>query len=157
MAREEDIRSLAEKIAPRVAKAALKGFLMFFLTYLLPMLLIEAMMPAESLFGTFPPDYMTLVYAFAAIAVFFAVVIELFSGTILQHAFSIGRALILIVYFIYALNGGVVTSAIEIPGQGLVMHIFADLRALLALFIFVNLLGFAKGMFEAINFLISKG
>ena len=157
MTKEADWKAFLKKMMPRVVKAALKGFIMFFLTYLLPTLMMEAMMPADLPFGTLPSEYMTLLYTFSAIVVFFAVVTELLSGTILQHALSIGRALILIVYFIYALNGGILTSTFQIPGQQQVIHIFADLRAFLAMLIFVNLLGFAKSMFQAINFLSGKG
>ena len=156
MADEENLRSFVKKIMPRVVKAALKGFIMFFLTYILPTLMMEAMMPAELPFGELPSEYMTLLYTFSAIVVLFTVVTELFSGTIFQHAFSIGRALVLTVYFIYALNGGILTSTFQIPGQQQVIHIFADLRAFLAMLIFVNLLGFAKGMFQAIDFLSRK-
>lgn len=156
MIKEEDWKAFAKEIMPRVAKAALKGFIMFFLTYLLPTLMMEAMMPADLPLGTFPSEYTTLISTFSAIVVFFAVVTELFSGTILQHAFTIGRALILIMYFVYALNGGIFTSAFQIPEQQQVIHIFADLRAFLAVLIFINLLEFAKGMFQAIDFLAGK-
>ncbi len=156
MADEENLKSFVKKIMPRVVKAALKGFIMFLLTYLLPTLMMKAMMPAELIFGELPLEYMTLLYTFSAIVVFFTVVTELFSGTIFQHAFSVGRALVLLVYFVYALNGGILTSAFQFPGQRQVIHIFADLRAFLAMLIFVNLLGFARGMFQAIDFLSRK-
>lgn len=153
MANEEDLKSFLKGIMPRVVKAALKGFIMFLLTFLLPALMMEAMMPAELPFGELPSEYMTSFYTFSAIVVFFAVVTELFSGTILQHIFSVGRTLILIVYFVCTLNGGILTSTFQIPGQRQVIHIFADLRAFLAMLIFVNLLGSARAMFQAINFL----
>ena len=156
MVDEETLKSFLKKIAPRVAKAALRGFIMFLLTYLLPALMMEAFMSPELPFGEFPSGYMVLFYAFSAIVVFFAVATELFSGTILQHAFSIGRALVLIIYFVYALNGGILTSTFQIPGQQQVMRVFADLRAFLAVLIFINLLGFAKGMLQAIKFLSGK-
>jgi hypothetical protein len=155
MVNEENLKSLLKKIAPNVIKAALKGFFMFLLTYLLPTLVLEAMVQSDVPFEM-PPEYTTLVFTFSGIVVFFAVVTELFSGTILQHAFSIGRALVLMVFFIYAMNGGILTSAVQIPGQPLVVHIFADLRAFLAILIFVDLLGLARSMFQTINFLAGK-
>lgn len=154
MADEESLQLFMKKILPRVVKAAVKGFIWFLLTYLLPMLMMETMMPTELPFEMFPQEYITLVYTFSAIVVFFAVATELFSGTILQHAFSVGRALILIAYFIHAFKGGIIT--LTIPIEGLSIHIFADLRAFLAMLIFVNLLGFAKGMLQAINFISRK-
>jgi len=159
MDNEENPRSLLKKILPRVAKAALKGFIMFLLTYLLPVYMMETIgtiMPPEISFASLLSEYMTLIYAFSAIVVFFTVVREFFSGTILQHVFTISGALVMIMFFAYALNGGVFTSAFPIPGQQQVIHIFADLRAFLAMLIFVNLLGFARGMLEAIDFLSEK-
>lgn len=155
MADEGNLKSFLKKIMPNVIKAVLRGFIMFLLTYLLPTLVVEAMLPSSSPFGM-PSEYTTLLYVFSAIVVFFTVVTELFSGTILQHAFSIGRAIVLIVYFIYALNGGIFMSTFQVPGQQQVIHIFADLRAFLAMLIFVNLLGFAKGMLQAISFLSGR-
>ena len=156
MVDEEVLKSFLKKMAPRVIKAAVRGFIMFLLTYLLPLLIMEAVMPSDLPFEMFPAEYMPLFYAFSAIVVFFAVATELFSGTILQHAFSVGRALILIVYFVYALNGGILTTSFQVPGQQQVVHLSVDLRAFLGMLIFVNLLGFAKGMFQAINFLSGR-
>ncbi len=155
MADEGNLKSVLKKIMSNVTKAALKGFIMFLLTYLLPTLVVEAMVPSSSPFGI-PSEYTTLLYVFSAIVVFFTVVTELFSGTILQHAFCVGRAIVLIVYFVYALNGGIFVSTFQIPGQQQVLRIFANLRAFLALLIFINLLGFAKGMLQAINFLSGR-
>jgi hypothetical protein len=155
MADDGNLKPFLKKIMPNVTKAALKGFIMFLLTYLLPTLVVEAILPPSSPFGL-PSEYTTLLYVFSGIVVFFTVATELFSGTILQHAFNIGRSIVLIVYFVYALNGGIFMSAFQIPGQQQVVHIFADLRAFLAMLIFVNLLGFAKGMLQAISFLSEK-
>ena len=155
MANEGNLKSVLKKIMSNVTKAALKGFIMFLLTYLLPTLVVEAMVPSSSPFGI-PSEYTTLLYVFSAIVVFFTVVTELFSGTILRHAFCVGRAIVLIVYFVYALNGGIFVSTFQIPGQQQVLRIFANLRAFLALLIFINLLGFAKGMLQAINFLSGR-
>jgi len=63
---------------------------------------------------------------------------------------------ILIMCFFYALNGGISTSTFQIPEQQQVIYIFADVRAFLATLIIVNILGFAKAMFHAINFLSGK-
>jgi len=92
MADEGNLKSVLKKIMSNVTKAALKGFIMFLLTYLLPTLVVEAILPSSSPFGM-PSEYTTLLYVFSAIVVFFTVVTELFSGTILQHAFCVGRAI----------------------------------------------------------------
>ena len=155
MADEGNLKSVLKKIMPNVTRAALKGFIMFILTYLLPTLFVEAILSSSSPFRM-PSEYTSLLYVFSAIVVFFTVVTELFSGTVLQHAFGVGKAIVLVVYFVYALNGGIFVSTFQIPGQQQVIHIFADLRAFLAVLIFINLLGFAKGMLQAIDFLSGK-
>lgn len=134
--------TLLRKAAPRVLRAALAGFVTFLLFYFLPTLLI----PTEAL----PPGYEPLFDVFVAIVVFFAVVIELSSGTILKYAFSVARALILILYFVYALHGGIITTEMETA------HIMVDLRGFLAMLIFINFIGLAKGILEAADFLLGK-
>jgi len=149
-------KTFAERVMPRVFKAAIMGVTTFFLYYLLPMLMFS-MIPAEGLpseFSSFFSKYENLVYVFAAIMICFVVAIQLSSGTIFQHAFSIAKAIVLILYFIYALEGGILT--LSIPAVEITINIMADLTTFLAILILVNLLALAKSMFEAINFLSQK-
>jgi len=151
-----DEKTFVERIMPRVFKAAIMGVITFFLYYMLPTLMFS-MIPTESLpseFGSFFYRYENLVYIFAAIMICFAVAIQLSSGTIFQHAFSIAKAIILILYFIYALEGGILTLSMSLGG--IMVNIMANLTAFLAILISVNLLALAKSMFEAINFLSQK-
>ena len=142
MTETEKTGTSLKKVASRVLRAALAGFITFLLVYFLSTLLY----PPEAL----PPGYEPLFDVFVAIVVFFAVVIELSSGTILKYAFSAARALILIMYFVYALHGGIITTEMEMA------HIMVDLRGFLAMLIFVNLLGLAKSILEAVDFLSEK-
>jgi len=141
----EKIGAFLRKVAPKVLRAALAGFVTFLLVYFLPTLLL-LMLPPEAL----SPGYEPLFDVFVAILVFFAVVIELSSGTILKYAFSVARALILIIYFVYALHGGIIITEMETA------HIMVDLRGFLAMLIFVNFLGVTKSILEAVNFLSEK-
>lgn len=153
---KRDEKTFVERIMPRVFKAAIMGVITFFLYYMLPTLMFS-MIPTESLpseFGSFFSKYENLVYVFAAIMICFAVAIQLSSGTIFQHAFSIAKAIILILYFIYALEGGILTLSMSLGG--IMVNIMANLTAFLAILISVNLLALAKSMFEAINFLSQK-
>jgi len=149
MVKEE--RKLLSSIVPRAIKAALWGFITF-LMYYIPyrLLLIPALMFPE----IFPLGINTLFNAFVAIAVFFAVAVQLFSGTILQHVFGVARALTLIVYFIYAFEGGIITLTPSI-GEA-TLKIIADIRIFLAMLILIYLLGLAKSIIQAINFLASE-
>jgi len=153
---KEEGKTFAERVMPRIFKAAIMGVITFFLYCLLPMLMFS-MIPTEGLpseFSSFFSEYENLVYVFAAIMICFAVAIQLSSGTIFQHAFSIAKAIVLILYFIYALDGGILT--LSIPTGEITISILADLTTFLAILILVNLLALAKSMFETINFLSQR-
>jgi len=137
---------LIKKLIPRVLKATLWGTLTFVFVYSLPTLIY----PMELL----PLEYSQLFYLFVGIAVFFAFVTKLFSGTILEYAFSIARALIMIIYFIAVFNGGIIS--LTMPMEGATVNLVADLKAFLAILILVNLLGVAKSMFQVTKFLAEK-
>jgi len=146
MVREE--RKLLRSIVPRTLKAALWGFITFLMYYIpYQLLLLPALMFPE----IFPMGINTLFNVFVAIAVFFAVAIQLFSGTIFQHVLSVAKALTLIIYFIYAFEGGIITLTPPI-GEA-TFKIVADLRVFLAMLILIYLLGLAKSIIQAIDFL----
>lgn len=95
-------------------------------------------------------SYEQLLPVFVAIVLFFVVASELASGTIFQHAFNIGKALILMIFIVYALQGGIIS--IDIMN----IHLLADLRIYLAMLLTIDLLGLAKSVLQAINFLSEK-
>lgn len=101
-----------------------------------------------------PLEYNQFFYLFVGIAVFFAVVVKFFSGTILEHTFSIARALILIIYFIAVFNGGIIS--LTMPMKGTTVNLLVDLKAFLAILILMSLLEIAKSMFQLTNFLAKK-
>jgi len=146
MVEEGSIRGLIEKSIPRIIKAAVWGALTYVFAYYLPML----MFPMDIL----PIEYGQLFYLFVGIIVFFAVVTKLFSGTILEYAFSIARALIMILYLIAVFNGGIISFAVSMEEAS--VNLAVNLEALLTILILVNLLGIAKSMLQATNFLAKK-
>jgi hypothetical protein len=148
MVKTEIAKSPIRRSAPRILKATLWGtvtFLVYYLpyNYLLPSLL--------TLPGVSDLALETSFSVFLIIVVFFAVIIKLFSGSIFQHVFSIARGLILMVYFIYAFEGGIMALAPSIGGA--TFNIILDLRILLAMFILISLLGIGKSLLHAIDFL----
>jgi hypothetical protein len=137
---------------PRVAKAVIKGLLYFFLFYALPMLLISQVSGfAPQLFA----EYEQILTLFAALIIFFAVASELTSGTIYQHALNIGKALILIMFFVVALNGGILKLDLDIM-EGQRIGIMADLRIYLMMIITIDLLGLAKSVMQMVSFLSER-
>ena len=123
-------------------KAALIGLATFLLVYFIPTLLFPI--------SVLPAEYEPLLHLFVAIMVFFAVAIELFSETIIHHALKIARNVVLMAFFVYSFNGGIVAVDVEM------VHVIVDLRVLLAMLILINLLNLARNILGAVNFLSEK-
>lgn len=152
MSENESNKSLAKKLLPRIAKAAVKGIIYFALFYVLPMFIFSQL---SQFAPQFFARYEQTVTVFAAILIFFVLASELTSGTIYQHALNIGKALILIVFFVLALNGGIVKLDIDIAGSQRV-SLVANLTLFLLMLIAIDLLGLAKSVLQAVNFLSEK-
>ncbi|MEA2090689.1 MAG: hypothetical protein U9O89_08075 [Thermoproteota archaeon] len=135
-------KSFRKKILPHIWKAALKAAVILVLFFLFSTL-IE---PLEDVF----PGFKLLLGAFVAMYVFFVVASELSSGTIFHYMFNVGKALFLILYFIYALEGGVIAGSVEI------VHFTVDLTLLLGVLILLQLLGLAKSLLQAVHFLAEQ-
>jgi len=142
-----NIKSLFRKMLPRIVKAVAKGLLWFVFLYLLPMFIISSLYEmAPEIFSS----YGQLLDVFVAIILFFVVASELTSGTIFQHAFNIGKALVLMIFIVYALQGGIISLDIQS------IRVLADLRIYLVMLLSIDFLGLAKSILQAINFLSEK-
>ena len=82
--------------------------------------------------------------------IFFVIASEVTSGTIFQHVFNIGKALVLMVLIVLSFEGGI----IEMDFQN--VHITADLIFYLTMLLTIDLVGLAKSVLQAINFLSEK-
>lgn len=143
---ELNAKLILKKAAPRVLKATVWGALTFLVVYYLPMMLY----PTDIL----PFDYATPLIQFAAIAVFFAVVGQLFSGTIIGCGFGIARALVIIAYFFAVSDGGV--FRVTLPISEVTVNLAVDISILLLMIVSGNLLSIAKNLLEAITLLTEK-
>jgi len=143
---ELNAKLILEKAMPRVLKATVWGALNFFVVYYLPMMLY----PTDIL----PFDYATQLIQFATISVFFAVVGQLFSGTIIGCGFGIARALVIIAYFFAVSDGGV--FSVTLPVTEVTVNLAVDISILLLMIVSVNLLSIAKNLLEAITLLTEK-
>lgn len=141
---EDGVSGFLKKFLPRVLKGAVKGLIWFFLLYFLPTLLLSGLV--EEVFPSYPQLFST----FAIIIVLLVVISELLAGTIFQYALNIGKTLMFMALFIYALNGGFMAFDFEI------LHIEVDLRVFLAMLLTISLLGLAKNLLQAIDFLAKK-
>jgi len=152
---------LIKDIAKRVLRAFIVGLITYITAYVIPMMLLQPGFGfMEEYVEIEGPDPQALLVAFASIAVFFAVAIEITRGTILQHVFSVGRGVAMLFFFIYATSGGVIKMAIKVP-EGIApiplsMFLTLDISLLLAIIIGIDLLGIAKSVLGAIYFLSEK-
>lgn len=147
MSENQTAGSFLRKMVPRVAKAAVKGLIYFALLYLVPTLLISQV---SGVAPQLTSGLGRILDVFIIVIVVFVVASELTSGTIFQHALNVGKAIILMVFFVVALDGGVLNLDIES------IHLVADLRIVLVTLIVIDLIGLARNLLQAINFLSEK-
>lgn len=131
---------------PRIIKATL----LVVITYLPMYFLSTFIEPFQSFF----PWYAPLTNIFATLFIIFLVVGVFTSGTIYQYVFGVARAFVTMIFFIYVLNGGII--ALAVPTGGATVNIMVDLRVILAMLVFVSLLGIGKNVVQAIAFISAK-
>ena len=144
---ELDSNFVTKTVLPRVLKAAVWGTFTFVMVYYLPLMLIPKDIPQNIL----PFDYTARLLDFAVISVFFAVVGQLFSGTVIGCGFGIARALVIIALFFVISEGGV--FSVTLPISEVTVNLTLDISSILLMIISVNLLSIAKNLFEAISIL----
>jgi len=146
MVEKEQTKTFARKLVPKIIKAAL----LVVITYL-PLYFLSAFIePLQSFF----PWYEPLTNIFAAVFIIFLVVGVFTSGTIYQYVFGAARTLVVMIFFIYVLNGGIVTLAV--PIEGATVNTMVDLTVILAMLVLVCLLGIGKNVVQAIDFVSAK-
>ena len=146
MVEKTDKKTFVRKIVPRILKAAV----LVVITYL-PLYFTSALVrPLQSFF----PWYEPLTNIFAAVFIFFLVAGVFSSGTVFQYVFGVARTLVLMIFFICVLNGGIITLAL--PIEGATVNIMLDLTVVLAMLVLVCLLGIGKNVVQAIDFMSGK-
>ncbi len=147
---ELNAKLIMKKSIPRVLKAAVWGILTLIVVYYLPLMLI----PRELTQNILPFDYTAQLLDFALIAVFFAVVEQLFSGTIIGCGLGIARAFVILAYFFAVSNGGV--FSVSLPITEITINLTVDITIILVMLVSVSLLDIARNLLKAINLLTSK-
>jgi len=126
----------------RLLKTTIKVIIVIMVYVLLSQLLA----PASVLI----PGLQDIVATFLMIYVALMVVGDLFSGTILQHFFSGAKSLFVIAYLVFSLNSGLLDYTF---GN---VNLIIDVRVFLEVAMLLELLGFAKSMMQAVNFVSEK-
>lgn len=146
MVKKGDAKGDAKTFTRKAAPKAFKAVLLAVISYLPIYFLSDLVNPVQPFF----PWYEPITNIFTVVFIFFLVAGVLLSGTIFQYVFGVARTLVLMIYFILLLNGGIVT--LTLPFEGTTLNILVDLTVILAIIVLVCLLGIAKNVTQAINF-----
>ncbi|MDI6690991.1 MAG: hypothetical protein QME50_03870 [Candidatus Bathyarchaeota archaeon] len=139
---KNDSKTKLRHMTFKALKATVKGIL-FYAVYLILWMFLAPL--SELILG-----FHQMVETFVVVYIILIIVGEVTSGTIFKHFFDAAKALFVICYLILSLNGGI----FGISYQNL--SLIVDLRPLIAIVTLLSLLGFAKSVFQAINFLNEK-
>jgi hypothetical protein len=109
-------------------------------------LLSQVLAPASVII----PGLQNMVATFIIVYAVLMVVSDLTSGTILQHFFSAAKSLFVIAYLMFSLNKGILGYTF---GN---VSLIIDVRLFLVVAMLLELLGLAKSVVQAINFMNEK-
>ena len=126
----------------KALKATVKGTLFYGIYFVLWMFLAPI---AEII-----PGFQQMVETFVIVYIVFIIIGELTSGTIFQYSFNVAKALFVIGYLIFSLNGGIFGLTLEN------VSLMIDLRLFLAIAVLLGLLGLAKSVLQAVNYMNEK-
>ena len=140
MAEEKrQLKTLFQGFIGKTLKATIKGILFYGVYFALSMLIAPISQMIQS--------FQQTIEIFVITYIFLIVVGELAAETILYHVFNTVKALFVILYLAFSLEGGIVNITLQN------MDFMVDLRLFLVLAMFLGLLGLAKSMLQAIKFL----
>jgi uncharacterized ion transporter superfamily protein YfcC len=139
---KKDSKTKLRQITFKALKATVKGVLFYAVYFILWMFLA----PLSELI----PGFQQMIETFVIVYVILMIVGELTSGTVFKHFFDAAKALFIICYLILSLKGGIFSLAYQN------LSLIVDLRPLIAIVTLLSLLGFAKSILQAINFLNEK-
>ncbi|MBX5329223.1 MAG: hypothetical protein QHH18_07810 [Candidatus Bathyarchaeota archaeon] len=138
-----NLKTKLKKFTFKALKATVKGVIFYVVYFVLwTMFLAQA--------ATLVPGLQQVIEAFVMVYVVLIVIGELTSGTIYRFFFDAAKALFVIGYLIFSLKGGVIDFSFEN------INLLVDLRVFLSIAILLSLLGLAKSVLGAINFMSEK-
>jgi len=98
----------------------------------------------------FVPGLQQMIEAFVMVYIVLMIVADISSGTIFQYFFNVAKALFVIGYLIISLGGGIFGVTFES------VNLMVDLRFFLAIATLLGLLGLAKSVLQAVNYMSEK-
>jgi len=137
-----DFKKRVRNFTFKALKATVKGILFYGIYFVLWM----SLAPISEMV----PGFQQMIETFVMVYIFLIIVGELTSGTIFQYFFNVARALFVIGYLIFSLKGGIFGLTFQN------VSLMVDLRLFLAIAMLLSLLGLAKPVFQAINYMSEK-
>lgn len=143
MAKQQKKRkNLLKDVSFRVAKATVKAILVYLIYFLLaPML--------APLFGLIP-GFMESIEVFVAVYIVLMTLGDLTAKTVFQYFFNTARALFFMGYLLLSMGDGVLSTSYENFSLTVNLTLFYTIAVTL------SLLGFARTILQAINFMHEK-
>jgi uncharacterized ion transporter superfamily protein YfcC len=125
---------------------AVKALVKAIIFYVIYLLLWNVVAPISE----FVPGFQQLVETFMIVYLVLMIIGDLSSGTIYQYFFNVAKALFVIGYLIVSLGGGIFGMTYES------ISLMIDLRLILAIAVLLGLLGLAKSVLQAVNYMSEK-
>jgi uncharacterized ion transporter superfamily protein YfcC len=140
--RNDDSRRKIRRIVFLALKATIKATIFYVVYFIVSGFLA----PVSELI----PGFQQMVEAFVMVYIVLMIIGDLTSGTICQHFFNAAKALFVMAYLIMSLNGGLFGVTFEN------VNLLVDLRLFLVVAMLLSLLGLAKSVLQAINYMNEK-
>jgi len=138
-----DTNSNSKKTLKQITFKALKGTVKAVLFYVIYLVLWMFLAPISEVI----PGLQQTAEAFVMMYAILIILGELTSGTVFQYFFNAAKALFVICYLIFSLSGGIFGVTFQN------VNLIVDLRVLLTIAILLSLLGFAKSLLQAVNYM----
>ncbi|MGB8780443.1 MAG: hypothetical protein WCD81_07325 [Candidatus Bathyarchaeia archaeon] len=126
----------------KVVKAAVKATIVI----VIYAILIQFLAPVSSII----PSLQQMIQTFTIVYVVLMIISDLASGTLFQHVFNAAKALFVMIYLVFFLNAGI----FEYTSGSLSLTV--DLRLFLVISMMLGLLGLAKSVLQAINYVSER-
>jgi hypothetical protein len=139
---DNDVKKKVRNFTFKALKATVKGILFYGIYFVTWMFLA----PISQMI----PGFQQMIETFVMVYIVLMIVGELTSGTIFQYFFNVAKALFVIGYLIASLNGGILGVTFQN------VSLIVDLRLFLAIAMLLSLLGLAKSVLQAINYMSEK-
>jgi hypothetical protein len=137
-----DFKKRVRNFTFKALKATVKGILFYAIYFVLWMFLAPI--------SEIVPGFHQMVETFVIVYICLIIVGELTSRTIFQYFFDAAKALFVIGYLVFSLNSGIFSLTFQN------VSLMVDLRLFLTIATLLSLLGLAKSVFQAINYMNKK-